>query len=115
MKYLLMVYFDGAQERMAQLSADEQADITQEFVAFFQSSQIRDGNQLQPPATATTVRDIDGEPVRTPGPFPGASGEPLGGYYLVEADDLDAAAAIAARIPAVRMGAAIEVRPVIPR
>ena len=50
-----------------------------------------------------------------PGPFSSPSGEPLGGYYLVEADDADAAAALAARIPALRMGAAIEVRPVIER
>jgi len=110
-----MVYFDGAQERMTRLPAREQAAIAQEFVAFFQSPQIRDGNQLQPPATATTVRDRDGETVRTPGPCPAASGEPLGGYYLVEADDLDAAVVIAARIPAMRLGAAVEVRPVIHR
>ena len=110
MRYVLQVYFNGAQTRLQQLPDGERQAIVDEYVAFFQSPEVEDGNQLQPPDRATTVRVHDGETVRTAGPFPG---EPLGGYYLVEASDMDAAVALAARIPAARMGGAIEVRPVV--
>ena len=72
------------------------------------------GAQLQPPATATTVRVQDGRTLTTDGPFPETK-EALGGYYLLEADDLDAAIELAARIPAARLGGAIEVRPLVER
>jgi hypothetical protein len=75
--------------------------------------EVKDGNQLQPAATATTVRFHEGEVARSTRPFP--AGEPLGGYYVIEVDNIDAAIAIAAHIPAVRMGAAVEVRPLIER
>jgi hypothetical protein len=113
-RYLLQVYFHGAQERLAQLPASERDAVVQEYQAFFRAAEVRDGNQLQPPATATTVQVNDGELVLTPGPF-GGSGEPLGGYYLIEAADRDAAVALAARVPAVRMGGAVELRPVVER
>lgn len=64
--------------------------------------------------TATTVRVNAGETLTTDGPFVEAK-EFLGGYYLLEADNLDAALAVAARIPAARMGGAIEVRPIVER
>jgi hypothetical protein len=111
MRYMLQVYFNGAQERLEQLPEVERDAIVQEYVAFFQSPEVQDGNQLKPPASAVTIRVNDGETVRSAGPFPGST-EPLGGYYLVEAGDIDAAAALAARIPAARMGGAVEVRPV---
>jgi hypothetical protein len=72
------------------------------------------GNQLQPVETATTVRVQDGETLLTDGPFVDAK-EHLGGYFLVDVDDLDRALAIAARIPAARMGGAVEVRPLVER
>jgi hypothetical protein len=112
MRYMLQVYFNGAQERLEQLPEAERAAIVQEYVAFFRAPEVKDGNQLQPPATATTVRVDDDEIVRSAGTFPDA-GEPLGGYYLVDAADLDAAIALAARIPAARMGGAVEVRPIV--
>jgi hypothetical protein len=112
MRYLLQVYFDGAQDTLAQLPADERQAIVSEYVAFFRAPEIQDGNQLQPPTSATTVRVHDGEPVTTDGPF-SATGEPLGGYYLVDADSIDAAIELAVRIPAARMGGAIEIRPVV--
>jgi hypothetical protein len=86
--------------------------IVSEYIAFGRAPEIRDGNQLQPPTTATTVRVRDGEPVTTDGPF-AATGEPLGGYYLVDADSVDAAIELAGRIPAARMGGAVEIRPVV--
>ena len=114
MRYMLQVYFNGAQARLEQLPDADRDAIVREYVAFFQTPEVKDGNQLQPAATATTVRVLEDETVRTPGPF-ARDGEPLGGYYLVEAPDVDAAVALAARIPAARMGGAIEVRPVIER
>jgi hypothetical protein len=72
------------------------------------------GDQLQPVETATTVRVQDGETLLTDGPFVDAK-EHLGGYFLVDVDDLDRALAIAARIPAARMGGAVEVRPLVER
>ena len=114
MKYLLQVYLNGAQDRLAQLPATEREATVQEFVAFFHSPEITDGNQLQPPATATTIRIHDGRLTRTAEPH-NPSTEPLGGYYLVEATDIDHAITIAARIPALRMGGAVEVRPVVER
>ncbi len=112
MKYLLQIYPDAAE--FAGLSADEQEAVVGEYVAVLQSPGVIGGNQLQPAETATTVRVQDGETLLTDGPFVDAK-EHLGGYLLVEAGDLDAALEIAARIPAARMGGAIEVRPLVER
>ncbi len=79
-----------------------------------QAPGVTGGAQLQPPTTATTVRVEDGKTLTTDGPF-AETKEVLGGYYLVEADDLDAAIELAARIPAARMGGAVEVRPLVER
>ena len=70
--------------------------------------------QMQPPETATTVRVEDGKTLTTDGPFVAVK-EALGGYLFFEADDLDAAVELAARIPAASMGGAIEVRPLLER
>jgi hypothetical protein len=72
------------------------------------------GAQLQPSATATTVRVDGGNTLTTDGPF-AETKEALGGFYLIEADDLDAALEIAARVPAARMGGSVEVRPLVER
>ena len=77
-----------------------------------QTQGVSPGMQLSPPATATTVRVADGETLATDGPFV-AIKEALGGYLVFEADDLDAAIQLAARIPAARLGGAVEVRPVV--
>jgi hypothetical protein len=83
-------------------------------MAIGQTPGIMGGHQLQGPETATTVRVQDGSTLTTDGPF-AETKEAIGGYYLFEADDLDAAIELAARIPAARMGGAIEVRPVVER
>jgi len=67
---------------------------------------------MQPPATATTVRVQDGTTLITDGPF-AETKDAIGGYLFLEADDLDAAIELAARIPAARLGGAIEVRPLV--
>ena len=112
MRYMLQVYFNGAQQGLAELPESERQAIVEEYEAFFASPEVVDGNQLQPPATATTVSIHNGEIVRDAGPFADA---PLGGYYLVEAADLDAAVELAACVPAARIGGVIDVRPVVER
>ena len=114
MKYLLQIYPDYARAEFERLSAHEQEAILGEYMAIRQSPGVIGGEQLQPVDTATTVRVQDGQTLLTDGPFVDAK-EHLGGFYLVEADDLDAALDIAARIPAARMGGAIEVRPLVER
>jgi len=85
-----------------------------EYLSISGEAGVTGGAQLQPAVTATTVRVQDGRTLTTDGPFPETK-EALGGYYLFEADDLDAAIELAARIPAARMGGAIEVRPLVER
>ena len=114
MKYLLQIYPDMGLEEFAQLSADEQEAIVDEYLAVHASPGVVGGAQLQPVDTATTVRVQSGEMLLTDGPFMDAK-EHVGGFLLVEADDLDGALEIAARIPAARMGGAVEVRPVVER
>jgi hypothetical protein len=81
--------------------------------AIVQSGHFRSGAPLQPTQTATTVREKGGKVLTTDGPYVETK-EQLGGYYLVECKDLDEAIALAARIPTVHVGGAIEVRPVMP-
>jgi hypothetical protein len=112
MKYLLQIY--PAAGEFEGLSEDEQNAVVDEYFAISQSPAVIGGDQLQPVETATTVRVQDGQTLLTDGPFVDAK-EHLGGYYLVDADDLDAALEIAERIPAARMGGAVEVRPLLER
>jgi hypothetical protein len=108
MQYLLLIYED--ESRFAQGFAESEFA---EYGAFGQThaSVIKGGNALQPTPTAKTVRVRDGKPLQTDGPF-AETKEQLGGYYLIEADNLDAAASIAAGIPAARYGS-IEIRPIM--
>jgi hypothetical protein len=114
MKYMLLIHSGTAPDEFEKLPEDEQKSIFAEYMAISEAPGVIDGNQLQPAETATTVRVEDGEPLTTDGPF-AETKEQLGGYFLVEADDIDAALELAARIPAARMGGAIEVRPVVER
>ena len=87
----------------------------QQYAAFTdgirKSGHHRAGDQLQPIANATTVRVKNGKPVSTDGPF-AETREQLGGYYIIEAKNLDEATEIASRVPSARMGS-IEVRPIV--
>lgn len=114
MQYLLMIYSGEAPEEFENLSEEEQQSILGEYYAIAEAPGTLGGHQLQPAATATTVRVANGEALTTDGPF-ATTKEVLGGYFLYEADDIDAALEMAARIPAARMGGAIEVRPVVER
>lgn len=114
MKYLLQIYPHAGPEELARLSTEEQEAIVDEYLAVSRLPGIVTGAQLQPVDTATTVRVKDGETLLTDGPFLDAK-EHVGGFMLFEADDLDGALDIAARIPAARMGGAVEVRPLVER
>jgi hypothetical protein len=114
MTYLLQIYTSNQMSDYEALPEEEQKAITAEYMAIAQAPGMLGGHQLQGPETATTVRVQDGSTLTTDGPF-AETKEVIGGYYLFEADDLDAAIELAARIPAARMGGAIEVRPVVER
>ena len=114
MKYALLIYSNEAPEAFAQLSDDEQKSIMGEYFAISELPGTYGGEQLQPGATATTVRVENGKTLTTDGPF-AETKEVLGGFYLFEADDLDSALDVAARIPAARMGGSVEVRPIVER
>jgi hypothetical protein len=112
MQYLLMIYQNEAE--YAKLDAATSQKVMEEYGAFtqsiIQSGNFKAGDRLQPVTTATTVRVRDGKTLMTDGPF-AETREQLGGYYLIEAKDLDTALSIAARIPGARYGS-IEVRPI---
>ncbi len=110
MKYALLIYSKpGSHEA---LPADEAAAVSREYFALREEPEVFDGGQLQPIETATTLRMNGAEMLTTDGPF-AETREQLGGYYMVDAKDLDEAIAIAARLPSARHGS-IEVRPVWP-
>ena len=116
MKYMLLIHQGSAptpydQEAWGRLSQDEQQAVYADYQALNQTPGVSPGLQLQPPETATTVRVDNGSTLTTDGPFV-AIKEALGGYFVFEADDLDAAIELASRIPAARMGGAVEVRPI---
>jgi hypothetical protein len=116
MKYMLLIYSNEARRRadFDNLSEAEQNGILGEYFAISETPGVIDGAQLQPAETATTVRVKQGNALTTDGPF-AETKEVLGGFYMLEADDLDAALEIAARVPAARMGGSVEVRPVVER
>jgi hypothetical protein len=114
MNYILLIHSGDAGDAFNNLSEEEQQSVLREYFAISEQAGVTGGNQLQPPETATTVRVENGSTLTTDGPF-AETREALGGYYLLEADDLDAAIEVAARIPAARMGGAIEVRPIVER
>lgn len=113
MQYLLLIYQSEAE--LGKLDAAARQEMMADYGAFtqsiVQSGHFKAGDGLQPTTTATTVRVRDGKTLTTDGPF-AETREQLGGYYLVEAKDLDAAIAIAARIPGAKAGS-IEIRPIM--
>jgi len=114
MQYLLLIYSN--EKEMAALKPAEITSMTAEYTEFtkgiIQAGQFKAGDRLKPTSAATTVRVRNGQRVTTDGPF-AETREQLGGYYLVDAKNLDEAIAIAARIPGARIGS-IEVRPIWP-
>jgi hypothetical protein len=112
MKYALLIYTKpGSWE---ELSDEEQRSVHGEYMALSDAPGIVGGEQLHGVEAATTVRVPNGQALTTDGPF-AETKEVLAGFYLVDADDVDGAIALAARIPATRMGGSVEVRPVVER
>jgi len=114
MEYLLLIYDNEADfAKMSKAEGDAlYADYGKFTQSILQSGHHRAGQQLQPVSTATTVRVRNGKRSVTDGPF-AETREQLGGFYLIEAKDLDEAIAIAERVPSARIGS-IEVRPLVP-
>jgi hypothetical protein len=115
MQYLMLIYqgttpLPGSPEWDA-LSQEEQQSVYAGYESINKDPRVQPGLPLGRVESATTVRAQDGKPLVTDGPFVGTK-EAIGGYFVVEADDLDAAIEIAASVPAARLGGAIEVRPV---
>jgi hypothetical protein len=112
MKYMLSIYHD--EQAWDRYTEDERQQIYREYRELIQDleskGQYLAGDELQPATTATTVRVRDGKPLVTDGPF-AETREQLGGFFLIEANDLAEANRIAGRIPSARTGA-VEVRPV---
>jgi hypothetical protein len=113
-KYALLIYPGRSVEEYERLPEEERRSILGEYLALAQEPGVLGAEQLQPAESATTVRVEDGKTLTTDGPFADTK-EILGGLYLLEADNLDRALELAARIPAVRMGGAVEVRPLVER
>jgi hypothetical protein len=110
MKYALLIHTaPGSYEA---LNGDQQQSVSAEYIAITREPGIVGGEQLQAAETATTVRVKDGHTLTTDGPFADTK-EIFAGYYLLEADDLDRAIDVAARIPAARMDGSIEIRPIV--
>ena len=114
MQYLLLIYTNEAE--MAARTASAMASLSAEYTDFtkgiIQAGHFKAGDRLRPTSAATTVRVRSGQVAITDGPF-AETREQLGGYYLVEAKNLDEATAVAARIPGAKHGS-IEVRPIWP-
>jgi hypothetical protein len=116
MQYLLLIYANEAEAaKVREAGAQGAGEMMNEYRAFTQSiiqkGNFKAGDALQPISTATTVRVRNGKTMTTDGPF-AETREQLGGYYLIEAKDLDEATGIAARVPSARFGS-IEVRPIM--
>ena len=117
MKYMLLIHQGDAPtpydaDAWGRLSDDEQRAVYEAYGAINETPGVTPGVQMQPAETATTVLVQDGKTLTTDGPFVAVK-EALGGYFFFEADDLDAAIELASRVPAARMGGAVEVRPIV--
>jgi hypothetical protein len=119
MKYMMLIHQADAPtprdpEAWSALSEDEQKAVYADYQAINQNPAVTSGMELASPETATTVRVEGGNTLTTDGPFVELK-EAIGGYFMVEADDLDTAIEVASRVPAARMGGAVEVRPIVER
>jgi hypothetical protein len=115
MKYVLLIHGDEA--AMGSIDNEEaRAAMYQDFEKYtnglVERGLMRGGEELQPTSTATTVRMKDGAVLTTDGPF-AETKEQLGGFYLIECENLDQAIEEASQIPSVKYGGAVEVRPVL--
>jgi hypothetical protein len=118
MKYMMLIYqgttpLPGSDE-WERLPQEEKQAVYSAYREVNETPGMTPGEQMQPPEQATTVRVQDGRTLATDGPFVEVK-EAVGGYCFLEADSAEAAIELAARIPAARMGGAVEVRPLVQR
>ena len=110
MKYIMLIYQGDALERQAALPEDEQKHVYADYQVINQTPGVTPWLSMGLPQNATTVRVEGGKTLTTDGPFAGMK-ETVGGWFILEADDIDAAIEVAARVPAARNGGAVEIRP----
>jgi hypothetical protein len=112
MRYALLIYSQpGSHEALGEAELEK---VLGEYLAIGQRPDVVAGQQLQPVETATTVRVQDDRTLTTDGPFADTK-EVLGGFFLVEADNIDDAIQVASQVPAARLGGSVEVRPLVER
>ena len=118
MKYMMLIHQGSAptpySDDWESLPDEDKQRVYAGYQAVTQTPGVTPGLQLDAPEAATTVRVSDGRALTTDGPFVAVK-EALGGYFLFEADDLDAAIELASKVPAASMGGAIEIRPIVER
>jgi hypothetical protein len=114
LKYAILIYSNEASDTFESRPEADQQGIMGEYLALSELPTTFGGAQLQPGATATTVRVDNGSTLTTDGPY-AETKELLGGFYLIDVDDLDAALDFAGKVPAARMGGLVEVRPLVER
>ena len=112
MQYALLIY--RRPDDVDEMSEDEQRAVSAEYYRLREDPRVIGGGALAPIETATTMRQGADEMLISDGPFADTK-EVFGGWYLVETDDLDGALDVAGRIPALRLGGAVEVRPLMER
>lgn len=110
MKYVMLVYQGSALERQDALSEEEQKQVYADYQGINQTPGVTPGLPMSLPGNATTVRVEGGRTLTADGPFIGME-EAVGGWFILEADGLDAAIEVASRVPAARYGGAVEIRP----
>jgi hypothetical protein len=115
MKYVMLIYQGSTPlpgtDAWGELPEEEQQKVYAEYGALNSTEGVEPGLPLGVPEHATTVRVEDGKALTTDGPFVSVK-EAIGGFFVLEAEDLDAAIEVASRVPAARLGGAIEIRPV---
>jgi hypothetical protein len=112
MKYVALINQGSLSREWRSRPAEEQASIQAAWGEFARTPGVTPGHYLQPPETATTVRIVDGEALLTDGPYV-ESKEALDGFCTLEAEDLDAAIELAKKVPSLRAGGCVEIRPVV--
>ena len=110
MKYIVLIYQGAALERQAALSDEEQQQVYADYASLNQTPGVTPGLPMALPEKATTVQVEGGRTVTTDGPYLGTR-EAISGWFILEAEDVDAAIEVAARVPAARYGGAVEIRP----
>lgn len=110
MKYIMLIYQGPALERQAALPEGEQKQVYADYQGINETPGVTPAPPMGLPENATTVRVEGGQTLITDGPFVGMK-EAVGGLFILEADDIDAAIEVASRVPAARYGGAVEIRP----